>query len=173
MKLRTATGEQAGTQESTDPSTPSGLKLRLTLQVSTVTLSRLSNCLATNATCETQARRLSRTPPSRQQTEASLVTQALVTVVLPIQELWLFSSSYTRSWRFQEEQTLCATDVCTAVCPIRHTVMADFRSYCAHNTELYDKFPSEPHETEQIEALGKDGDTNVHRRVVAKHAIGK
>ena len=98
---------------------------------------------------------------------------SLVTVVLPIQELWLCSSSDTRSWRFQEEQTLCATDVCTAVCPIRHTVMADFRSYCAHNTELYDKFPSEPHETEQIEALGKDGDTNVHRRVVAKHAIGK
>ena len=48
-------------------------------------------------------------------------------------------------------------------CVVSDTVMA----------ELYDKFPSEPHETEQIEALGKDGDTNVHRRVVAKHAIGE
>ena len=50
------------------------------------------------------------------------------------------------------EQTLCATDVCTAVCLIKHTVMADFRRYLCTQTELYDKFPSEPRETEKNDA---------------------
>ena len=39
-------------------------------------------------------------------------------------------------------QKTSSTDVCTAVCPIRHTL----EDVGAHDTEVYDKLPSEPRE---------------------------
>ena len=43
--------------------------------------------------------------------------------------------------------SVCATDVCTEVCPNRH-IRGCSEDICARDTKVYDKFSSEPHETE-------------------------
>ena len=112
LNLRTATGEQAGTQESTDPSTPSGLKLRLILQVSTY------------LACQTVWQRMPHVKhkhvdsPERLQPDNTTAQQTSALQCV---------RSNTQQWRTSED-------------------------ICAHDTEVYDKIPSEPHETEKIDA---------------------